>query len=363
MRFILYTLIVAFCAACGSTSKSSMTGSSDAKAAKDQLNPKMTRAVNDFVKTLDATQKAEVMHPLEDTLRYNWHFIPRERLGLNIKRMSEPQRQAAMHMVEVVMTDKGYKKIRDIMDLENVLRVMESRPPNDTRRDPENYAILIYGDPSAKDPWGWRMEGHHVSIHYTTVGDHISFTPSFLGSNPGHVLIDVPQKGKRVLGEEEDMGYTLLNALDAGQKQRVILGEKSPYEIFSVNQRQVTGLKKGNFEGVAMKDMTAPQKQIFENLIALYLDRYHLTLKNQQMAELKKAGMDNLYFAWMGDMQLEMGPGKGHYYRIHGPTILIEFDNTQNDANHIHTVVRDLTDDFSEDLLKEHYTKMHGNVK
>lgn len=330
---------------------------------KDDLNPKMTKAVSSFLKTLNAEQKTEVMHPLADTLRYNWHFIPRERLGFNLKRMSEPQRKAAMNMVEVVMSDKGYQKIKDIIDLENVLRVLESRPPNDTRRDPENYAFLVFGNPAAKDPWGWRMEGHHISIHYTSVNGHVSFTPSFLGSNPGHVLIDVPQKGKRVLGEEEDAGYELLNSLDAEQKKRVVLAEKSPYEIFSVNQRQVTGIEKGKFEGLAMKDLTAAQQKIFKNLISIYLDRYHVTLKNQQMKQLEKAGMDKLYFAWMGDTKLEMGKDKGHYYRIHGPTILIEFDNTQNDANHIHTVVRDLTDDFSEDLLKEHYAKSHSGGK
>ena len=330
---------------------------------KDDLDPKMTKAVSAFLKTLNGEQKTEVMHPLADTLRFNWHFIPRERLGFNLKRMSEPQREAAMHMVEVVMTNKGYKKVKDIMDLENVLRVLESRPPNDTRRDPENYAFLVFGDPAAKDPWGWRMEGHHISIHYTSVDGHVSFTPSFMGSNPGHVLIDVPQKGERVLGEEEDAGYELLNSMDADQKKQVVLAEKSPYEIFSVNQRQVTGIEKGKFEGLAMKDMNAAQQKIFKNLIAIYLDRYHVTLKNQQMKQLEKAGMDKLYFAWMGDTKLEMGKGKGHYYRIHGPTILIEFDNTQNDANHIHTVVRDLTDDFSEDLLKEHYAKSHSGGK
>lgn len=328
---------------------------------KDNLNQQMAQAANAFIKILNGEQKTEVMHPLADTIRYNWHFIPRERMGLNLKRMSDAQRKAAMHMVEVVLTDKGYQKIKDIIDLENVLRVLESRPPNDTRRDPENYAFLVYGDPAAKDPWGWRMEGHHISLHYTSVNGHVSFTPSFLGSNPGHVLIDVPQKGKRVLGPEEDMGYELLNAFNADQKKRVILAEKSPYEIFSTNQRRVTGLDK--MEGLAMKDMSAAQKQLFKKLIALYLDRYHVTLKNQQMAQLEKAGMDNLYFAWMGDTELKMGKGAGHYYRIQGPTLLIEFDNTQNDANHIHTVVRDLTDDFSEDLLKEHYAKSHKGGK
>jgi hypothetical protein len=328
---------------------------------KDNLNQQMAQAANAFVKTLNGEQKVEVMHPLADTLRYNWHFIPRERLGLNLKRMNDSQRKAAMHMIEVVLSDEGYQKIRDIIDLENVLRVLESRPPNDTRRDPENYAFLVFGDPATKDPWGWRMEGHHISLHYTSVNGHVSFTPSFLGSNPGHVLIDVPQKGKRVLGPEEDMGYELLNSFSANQKKQVILAEKSPYEIFSLNQRRVTGLDKR--EGLSMKEMTSAQKQIFKKLIALYLDRYHLTLKNQQMQQLEKAGMDNLYFAWMGDTELKMGKGAGHYYRIQGPTILIEFDNTQNDANHIHTVVRDLTDDFSEDLLKEHYAKSHKGGK
>lgn len=335
--------------------------STDRPRQKANLNQQMTQAANAFLKTLNGEQKTEVMHPLADTLRYNWHFIPRERLGLNLKRMSDAQRKAAMHMVEVVLTDKGYQKIRDIMDLENVLRVLESRPPNDTRRDPENYAFLVYGDPAAKEPWGWRMEGHHISLHYTSVNGHISFTPSFLGSNPGHVLIEVPQKGKRVLGQEEDMGFQLLSSFNAEQKKRVLLAEKSPYEIFSTNQRRVTGMDK--MEGLTMKEMTATQKQLFKNLIALYLDRYHVTLKNQQMAQLEKAGMDNLYFAWMGDTELKIGKGAGHYYRIQGPTILIEFDNTQNDANHIHTVVRDLTDDFSEDLLKEHYAKSHSGGK
>jgi hypothetical protein len=328
---------------------------------KDNFSQQMAKAVGDFVKTLNASQKAEVMHPLSDTLRFNWHFIPRERAGLNLKRMTEPQRKAAMRMVEVVLSDEGYTKIKEVIDLENVLRVLESRPPNDTRRDPENYAFLVFGDPATKAPWGWRIEGHHISLHYTVVNGHVSFTPSFLGSNPGHVLIDVPQKGVRVLGDEEDMGYQLLNAFSADQRKKVILAEKAPYEIFTANQRRVSGLNK--MEGLAMKDMTSAQQALFKKLIGEYLNRYHVTLKNQQMKQLEVAGMGNIYFAWMGDTELKMGKGAGHYYRIHGPTLLIEFDNTQNDANHIHTVVRDLTDDFAEDLLKTHYEKSHQRGK
>lgn len=323
---------------------------------KDNLNQRMSQAVGAFLKTLNTDQKSEVMRPLADTLRFDWHFVPRERQGLNLKRMSEPQRKAALNMVEVVLSEKGYQKIKEVIDLENVLRVLESRPPNDTRRDPENYAFLVFGDPAKKQPWGWRMEGHHISLHYTSINGHVSFTPSFLGSNPGHVLIDVPQKGLRVLGPEEDMGFQLLNSFTPEQRKRIVLAEKSPYEIFSVNKRRVDAMP---LEGLAMKDMTPAQQQDFKKLISLYLDRYHITLKNQQMKQLEQAGMGNIHFAWMGNTTLKMGKGEGHYYRIHGPTLLIEFDNTQNDANHIHTVVRDLTDDFGEDLLKKHYEQSH----
>lgn len=361
MKAFILLLFFCFCSIEWATSLASVGPEPKESVKKDDFNQQMTKAVSAFVKTLNPNQKAEVMHPLGDTLRFNWHFIPRDREGLNLKRMTDPQRQAAMRIIEVVMSDEGYTTIKQIIDLENVLRVLESRPPNDTRRDPENYSFLVFGNPGTKDPWGWRVEGHHMSLHYTVVDGHVSFTPSFLGSNPGHVLIDVPQKGLRVLGDEEDMGYQLLNALNAEQKKKVILAEKSPYEIFTTNKRQVSGLDKK--EGLAMKDMTPSQQELFKKLIGEYLNRYHVTLKNQQMKQLEEAGIGNIYFAWMGDTELKMGKDAGHYYRIHGPTLLIEFDNTQNDANHIHTVVRDLTDDFAEDLLKMHYEKSHQRGK
>jgi DNA-binding transcriptional ArsR family regulator len=351
MKAFIILLIVVF------TGFADLSSAAPESVVKDNLNQQMTQAASAFLKTLNNEQRGEVMRPLSDTVRFNWHFIPRDRLGLNLKRMNPSQRKAALHMVEVVLSDKGYQKIRKVIDLENVLRVLETRPPNDTRRDPENYAFLVFGDPATKQPWGWRMEGHHISLHYTSVDGHISFTPSFLGSNPGHVLIDVPQKGLRVLGEEEDLGFQLLSSFSEDQKKRIILAEKSPYEIFSANKRQVDGMEIR--EGLAMKDMTSAQQQLFKKLISVYLDRYHITLKNQQMKQLESAGMGNIHFAWMGNSTLKMGKGEGHYYRIHGPTLLIEFDNTQNDANHIHTVVRDLTDDFAEDLLKKHYEQSH----
>ncbi len=255
------------------------------------------------------------------------------------------------------MSANGYQKTLDIVDLENVLRVVEKRSSTDTYRDPENYSFMVFGTPDLIKPWGWRMEGHHVSLQFTSVNDIITFTPGFMGSNPGQVLADVPQKGKRILKDEQDIAFKLLHSFSDVQRQKVILNEKAPWEILSLNNR--SNLVVVKTEGMAMKDMTASQKALFQELIAVYLNRYHVTLKDQQMVKLTKSGLDGIHFAWMGNMDPEIKEGAGFYYRIQGPTILIEFDNTQNNANHIHTVVRDLTNDFGEDLLRLHYEKMH----
>ncbi|HEV7348830.1 DUF3500 domain-containing protein [Telluribacter sp.] len=323
---------------------------------KETLNQQMTKAVRAFLGTLDADQLKQTQRAFDDSLRFDWHFVPRERKGLALKQMNDKQRAAAMGMVKVMMSDEGYRKISEIIDLENVLRVVENRPPNDTRRDPENYSFLVFGTPGEKDPWSWRIEGHHLSLHFSSVTGKLVYTPSFMGTNPAHVLVDMPQKGRRVLKEEEDLGFRLLNSFTDAQRQKVILGNKSPYEMFTSNNRTA---QLSTFEGIPLSDMTPAQQEVFRQLIGIYLNRYHVTLKNQQMEQLQKAGMNKIYFAWIGDTELIMGKDKGHYYRIHGPTLLIEFDNTQNDANHIHTVVRDLTNDFGDDLLRQHYEKLH----
>lgn len=337
-------------------SQVSATGFEENILEKDEkLAKQMSAATVNFLKTLTADQKREAVTVFADTLRFDWHYTPRARKGLPIKKMQAEQRKAAMSMIRLVMSDEGYRKVEEIMDMENILRIIESRPPNDTYRDPENYAFLIYGTPGT-DAWGWRMEGHHVSLHFTSLNEQITFTPGFMGSNPGQVLIDVPQKGKRILAEEQDVAFTLLHSLNPSQLEKVVLGIASPNEMFTTNSRKAS-LEK--MQGLAMKDMNQEQKTTFKKLIMIYLQRYHITLKNQQWAQLEKAGLDQINFAWMGDQTPIIGAGHGHYYRIHGPGFLIEFDNTQNGGNHIHSVVRDLTNDFGEDMLRLHYAKGH----
>lgn len=319
------------------------------------LAVKMAEVVSGFLKTLNPEQKQLAAIEFEDAIRFDWHFTPRDRKGLPLKKMDAEQRKSAMAMIRLVLSDEGYRKTEQIIDLENVLRVIESRPANDTYRDPENYAFLVYGIPG-KDPWGWRVEGHHLSLHFTVINGNVDFTPGFMGSNPGKVLADVPQKGKVILSGEQNIAFELLHSMSNAQLEKVVLGKQAPNEIFTSNTRKAS-LEK--MQGLPMKEMTAAQKELFKKLILVYLNRYHVTLKNQQWAQLEKSGLDQIHFAWMGDSQPLIGKGQGHYYRIHGPTFLIEFDNTQNGGNHIHSVVRDLTNDFGEDMLKAHYAKAH----
>lgn len=326
------------------------------KHSKDEkLAKEMAAVVTAFLKSLSADQLSETKLPYDDPARFDWNFTPRKRKGITFKTMSAAQRENAMNMIKLVLSQEGYTKAEQIIDLENVLRVVETRPANDTYRDPENFAFLVFGEPGA-DPWGWRVEGHHLSLHFSSIKGEISYTPSFMGSNPGNVLADVPQKGLRILRSEEDFAFDLLHLLNEKQLEKAVIGNPAPNEMFTANSRKAS-LEK--MQGIPMAEMTVPQKAAFKKLIMAYLQRYHVTLKNQQWAELEKTGLDKIHFAWMGDQKNTIGSGQGHYYRIHGPTFLIEFDNTQNGGNHIHSVVRDLINDFGEDMLSRHYEKAH----
>lgn len=321
----------------------------------DKLSKQMSAAATTFLKSLSPEQLTEAKLPYDDPARFDWNFTPRKRKGITFKTMSAEQRKLAMDMVKIMLSQEGYTKAEQIIDLENVLRIVETRPANDTYRDPENFAFLIFGDPGG-DPWGWRVEGHHLSLHFSSIKGEITYTPSFMGSNPGNVLAEVPQKGLRILKNEEDFAFELLKLMDEKQLQKVVLGNTAPNEMFTSNSRKAL---LEQMQGLPMGEMTAPQKAAFKKLIMSYLQRYHVTLKNQQWAELEKTGLDKIHFAWMGDQKNVIGSGQGHYYRIHGPTFLIEFDNTQNGGNHIHSVVRDLVNDFGEDMLGRHYEKAH----
>ncbi|GAB4040708.1 DUF3500 domain-containing protein [Spirosoma jeollabukense] len=363
MKYIIF-----FCLLAGQVVAQTAPASRPSSVAQQRIKDEMADAANTLLTMLSPEQKQKITYQFDDAERFNWHFVPRERKGLPLKQMTEEQRKAAMAMLKTALSDQGYQKATSIIDMENVLRVIDNRPPNDTYRDPENYSFTIFGDPSTKNPWSWRIEGHHLSLQFMSLtGQVLAQTPTFFGSNPGILeydtqmadkrmsdprVKDLPQKGRQILKQETEKAFALLKTLDADQRKQAVIAMVAYPEIVTSNKR-VASIEK--MDGLRLGDMKPDQRALFMELLQVYMTNYRITLAKQQMAKLDKAGLDNIRFAWAGDLTPELGEGKGWYYRIHGPTILIEYDNTQTNANHIHTVVRDLTNDWGEDLLKQHY--------
>lgn len=308
---------------------------------------------NEFLTLLDDDQRDKVHYTFEDEERYNWHFVPRSRNGLSFNDMNEKQRAAGHALLKICLSEQGYQKASNIMALETILREVENRPPNDTYRDPLNYYITIFGEPEEGKLWGWRLEGHHLSLNFSSAdGLIVSSTPTFWGSNPA-IVRSGRHTGHQVLRVETDLGFTLVNSFDREQLRLAVISPTAPSDIITGNQRKA---ELDEVKGLPFTRMSDRQKKLFLQLLGVYVKNYQLGFSKRLMEKIEKAGIENLVFAWAGSLQ----PGAGHYYRIQGPMLLIEYDNTQNNANHVHTVVRDLTNDFAEDILREHYRKEHN---
>jgi hypothetical protein len=311
----------------------------------------MLDAANKLLAALSPEQKSKATYPLTDDERENWNFVPIARHGLPLKEMTPAQHDLALALLRTGLGHAGLARAEAIMSMELVLKELENGA---ARRDPANYFTTLFGTPAADKSWGWRFEGHHVAFNFTVIdGSHVFFTPSFLGANPAEVRAG-PRKGERVLGDEEDLGHALINSLDDAQKKIAIFNSKAPSEIFTSNQHRIDPLSPS---GIAAAQLKPAQRANLLELVKFYLSRYRTELADEEFAKITDAGLDKICFAWAG--ALTRGAG-GSYYRIQGPTFLIEFDNTQNDANHIHTVFRDFKGDFGRDLLAEHYAAEHA---
>ena len=314
---------------------------------------KLTSTAQHFLDLLEDTQQQAATYSLDDEERYNWHFTPREREGVPLKAMSEAQQEAALQLMRICLSEAGYEKAQNIRELEQVLRYVENRPPNDTRRDPMNYSFTVFGEPRAGEAWGWRVEGHHLSLNYTAIDNQIvSATPTFLGANPGRVPSG-PKEGWRVLQPEEDLGRELVTMLNEEQRSTALIAEEAYPEIVTDTQRYA---QIGEQEGLPYAEMTSAQQDKLVQLLDLYYNVHRAEVAEAALAPVKE-DLDHIYFAWAGGLEV----GDPHYYRLHGPTFVIEYDNTQNNANHIHTIIRDLKNDWGEDVLKDHYESAHQN--
>lgn len=305
-----------------------------------------------FLGTLSPGLKTRVQYGFDDAERFTWNFVPIKRNGLTFYDFSDRQRQAAMMLLKSSLSEEGYQKATAIIALEDILKVVEKRGPDDHYRDPMNYHFTVFGTPDESKPWGWRFEGHHLSLNFTLLNSTIvSSTPSFFGANPG-IVKDGDSKGQQVLKQETNLGFELVNSFSPEQRKTVLISETAPDEIITGNTRKAVPLTPG---GLSFKMMNADQQKIMLQLLDVYVKNYVFGFSSKLMEKIKKAGIENLSFAWAGSLK----PGVGHYYRIQGPMLLIEYDNTQGNANHVHTMVRDLNDDFAEDILREHYAKEH----
>ncbi len=305
--------------------------------------PSMAMSANAFLAALQPAKREKANIPFHSEERLNWHFVPKSRLGLPLKQMSPEERQAALTLLKASLSANGLKKVDTIRSLEEVLRAIEG---ND-RRDPEQYYFTVFGEPSEQGAWGWRYEGHHASFNWTVVdGRIVASSPQFLGSNPADVN-DGPRKGTRVLAAEEDLGRALVKSLSADQSQQAILSSSAPAGLFTGNSRQAAMQED---KGIAWGKLTAEQQGLMLSLIQEYASTQTVAAAQSRLARVK-AELANIKFAWMGGRE----KGQGHYYRIQGPTFLIEYDNIQNNANHIHTVWREFKGDWGKDVLADHY--------
>jgi hypothetical protein len=314
-----------------------------------------------------AAQRPELQQPFTDTARSDWSYVPRSRSGIAWRDMNAAQREATTQLLRTALTDAGVDKVRAIMALEIALRELEAF---NRSRDPHNYAIALFGSPGPAAAWGWRIEGHHLSLHFTLLGDrYVSTLPQFMGANPALVPRDFvaagaaggaaaaegaaagPRQGVRVLGEEEDLARQLMAALDPAQRASALFSERPYGDILTKNARQLSPLSP---VGIRMNDLSAAQQALLLKLITAFAAHLQPELLEARLARVRAGQLSTIRFGWAGSLvPTSLTSREPYYFRIAGATFLIEFDNSG--GNHVHSVWRDAEADWGRDILADHY--------
>jgi hypothetical protein len=303
----------------------------------DQSGNQMATAASRFLKSLEKEQATKATFSFDAPERLDWHFIPRPRKGLPIKEMTSAQRALAFGLLQSGLAGSGYLKATTIMSLEQVLRDLEQG--KGPVRDPELYFVSVFGTPTARGRWGWRVEGHHLSLNFTIEdGKIISATPAFFGANPAEVR-QGPREGLRTLDDIEERALRLVQALDPKQAKEAVLANTAPKDIRDANTPQPPA---DTAQGIAFADLNGEQREMLHALVHAYAANMPAEVATAWLNEIKQAGPETVRFAWFGAPD-RLQP---HAYRVQGPTFLIEFNNTQNGANHIHSVWRNMLGDF-----------------
>lgn len=308
-----------------------------------------------LLNSMDAAQKEKALLKQDDERRTQWHFFPPsmfKREGITLNELNDEQKELFHQLLHQYLSETGYAKTMNVFTLEGVLRELSGDP---VYRDPGNYFLTFYGEPNDETPWSWSFEGHHVSLNFTADGDKVSYVPLFFGANPA-IVREGSQKGHRSLVNEEDMGLKLINLLTPKQQKVAIVMPEGTYnDIRSLNKSEIDPFP---IEGLAVSEMDPVQQKLLFGLIKEYISAVPREVAEIRLGNVQSEDLKDIHFVWAGGKEL----GKKHYYRIQGKTFLIEFDNSQNDANHIHAVWRDYDGDFGRDLIREHYaTSAHHN--
>jgi hypothetical protein len=307
-------------------------------------------AANAFLKSLPQDLRSSAALPIDSPERLAWHFVPKDRVGVSLLKLDDAQSELLGPLLATALSPEGLLSARGVMKHENILRRVETEAGfgNASRRDPGLYYTVVFGKPQGSAPWAWRFEGHHLSINVTELpGQAPIVAPVFMGANPARVLSG-PNSGFRLLAAEEDLGRELITMMSAASRKVAMIRDTAFADILTGNDPKVQKLE---LEGLAAEQMSTDEQAQLRQLIELYVGRVTAAAAQEALSRLDRAGFEKVRFAWAGGIE----PGQPHYYRIHGPTLLIEYDDTQNDANHIHTVYRDLERDLGGDALRAHY--------
>lgn len=312
----------------------------------------MLDALQAYVGHLDAEQRQRIDFAFDADERLDWAYTPRERVGVPMGGASDAQMADLRALLTTGLGDHGTRQAFQIVALEELLYEQSGRRP---MRDPGNYFVAIFGVPAAQGPWGWRFEGHHLSVSFTIIDNRVvSSTPAFFGGNPARVPADAPvHAGLAPFAREQELGWGLVRSFEGNQADAVMVAAEAPDDILTTN---VPRAEMGAPDGVALADMSAAQRDTLLELLGTFARRMAAELANYQMAKIRAAGIERVHFAWAGGT----AEGDRHYFRIHGPTFVIEWDNTQGNANHVHSVWRDFEDDFGSDPLRRHLAADHG---
>jgi len=314
-------------------------------------HPENTAAAISFLESLDRAQREKTVLPFDDGSKSRWHYLPAatwSRPGISLKELNDEQEALLFKLLKASLSESGYWKTKQIIDLEDILAEMGGDPDY---RDPEKYHAVIYGNPEDQDIWAWSFEGHHISLNFTITQTGISMAPRFLGANPA-TIPHGDRKGHRTLESEEELGFRLIRGMTSDQLDKAIFSTSAPRDIVTTNQGKVDPLDPA---GIRMDELDKEQQKILWDLIHVYLSVMPADLAKERRKGVEAEKPGEIRFAWAGATE----PGHPHYYRIQGSSFLVEFDNTQNNANHIHTVWRDFEGDFGRDLIREHYQHSH----